>query len=94
MTRVVDVARVNDAAHIGGISREEATANARLISDGVVNEGCLLYLPPRGFYQATIREDIKYWNEYAKALIVQRRARNWQTAKVLRSAKAEGGSHG
>jgi hypothetical protein len=62
--------------------------------DGIVTEGCLLYMPPRGFYQATIREAIKYWNEYAKALIVQRRARNWQTAKVLRSAKADGGSHG
>lgn len=36
--------------------------------DGLVNEGCLLYLPPDCFYRGTIREAAKYWNEYAIAL--------------------------
>ena len=52
--------------------------------DGVMNEGCLLYMPPNDFYCPTVREAVKYWNEYAKALEKQRRARRWETAKVLR----------
>jgi len=36
--------------------------------DGMVNEGCLLYMPPEGFYQPTEREALRYWNDYAKAL--------------------------
>lgn len=30
--------------------------------------GCLLYMPPSAFYQPTIREAVKYWNQYAVAL--------------------------
>jgi len=55
--------------------------------DGMVNEGCLLYLPPSSFYRATVREAIKYWNEYAKSLTAIRRANNWKAAKVLRDAE-------
>ena len=46
--------------------------------------GCLLYLPPQPFYRATIREAVRYWNDYAKALEKLRRAKHWETAKVLR----------
>ena len=53
--------------------------------EGMVNEGCLLYMPPDDFYRATVREAVKYWNEYAKALTSQQRARRWETAQVLRS---------
>ena len=52
--------------------------------DGLTHEGCLLYMPPENFYRGTIREAVKYWNEYAKALDAQRRARRWEAAKVLR----------
>lgn len=36
--------------------------------DGAINDGCLLYMPPDDFYQPTIREAVRFWNEYAKAL--------------------------
>ena len=49
---------------------------------GLVDEGCLLYMPPDQFYQGRIVEAVKYWNEYAKAINAQRRGRNWQRAKV------------
>lgn len=41
---------------------------------GEMNSGCLLYMPPNGFYQATIREAIAYWNAYAEALTELRKA--------------------
>lgn len=53
--------------------------------DGIVNEGCLLYMPPPQFYKPTGRQAMAYWNEYAKALTEQARARRWTRAKVLRS---------
>lgn len=40
--------------------------------DGMKNEGCLLYMPPDGFYRPTAREALAYWAEYAKALVKQR----------------------
>lgn len=52
--------------------------------DGAVNEGCLLYMPPRDFYFGRIVEAVKFWNEYAKALNAQRRGRNLARAQVLR----------
>ena len=58
--------------------------------DGEVNKGCLLYMPPDDFYRPTIRDAVKYWNEYAKALCAQQRARRWETASVLRGG-AKGG---
>lgn len=53
--------------------------------DGIANEGCLLFMPPDEFYKATIREAVKYWNEYAKVLTAQQRKRRWEIAQVLRS---------
>ena len=52
--------------------------------DGAVNEGCLLYMPPRDFYHGRIVDAVKFWNEYASALNAQRRKRNWKRARVLR----------
>jgi hypothetical protein len=40
--------------------------------DGLLEEGCLLYMPPDGFYRGTIREAVKYWNDYAQALVARR----------------------
>lgn len=54
--------------------------------DGLVSEGCLLYLPHDSFYRPTARDAIKYWNEYAVALNAQRRQRNWEAARALRAA--------
>jgi hypothetical protein len=57
--------------------------------EGEAMGGCLLYLPPQPFYRATIREAARYWNDYAKALEKLRRAKHWETARVLRSNGAE-----
>jgi len=57
--------------------------------DGVADEGCPLYMPSQGFYRATIREAIKYWNEYAKALMKQQRQNRWKTAQFLRAQTAQ-----
>jgi hypothetical protein len=42
--------------------------------DGLTNEGCLLYMPPNQFYRETIRDAVRYWNEFAKALTAMRAA--------------------
>lgn len=52
--------------------------------DGLMNEGCLLYMPPQDFYRGRIVEAVKFWNDYAQALNEQRRRRNWKRAQVLR----------
>lgn len=44
--------------------------------DGLVSEGCLLYLPQDSFYRPTARDAIRYWNDYAIALSAQRRQRH------------------
>ena len=36
--------------------------------DGVINQGCLLYMPPHDFYRDTIREAVSYWNQFSIAL--------------------------
>lgn len=51
---------------------------------GLVDEGCLLYMPPQGFYKSTIREALAYWNEYAKALTKIARAERWKRHSALR----------
>lgn len=38
-------------------------------------EACLLFMPPREFYKATMHEAVNYWNEYALALIALRNER-------------------
>jgi hypothetical protein len=48
-------------------------------------------MPPDDFYRGTIREAVKYWNDFGKALESQRRARNWEIAKPLRAATNQGG---
>jgi hypothetical protein len=53
--------------------------------DTVALSGCLLYMPPNAFYQPTIRQAARYWNDYAKALETLRRAKHWETARVLRN---------
>ena len=40
--------------------------------DAMDDEGCLLYMPPLGFYKSRKIEAIDYWNNYAAALIKRR----------------------
>lgn len=53
--------------------------------DGIANAGCLLYMPPHEFYKATIREAVRYWNEYAGALMKIQRSERWSRSSVLRA---------
>lgn len=43
---------------------------------GLINSGCLLYMPPRGFYQPTDRAACDYWNNFALALTALREERH------------------
>jgi hypothetical protein len=52
--------------------------------DALAGGGCPLYMPPQSFYRPTIREAVKHWNEYAKALSSLRRKNGWKRARVLR----------
>jgi len=55
------------------------------MQNGLVNEGCLLYMPPEQFYQPTERAAVEYWNTFAKALSALRRKNHWQDReRVLR----------
>jgi len=42
--------------------------------DSLVYEGCLLQMPPDDFYRETGRDAVRYWNEYAKALLARARS--------------------
>jgi hypothetical protein len=60
-------------------SPDDPTETAVMCSNGDmfgpqtnVDAGCLLMMPPKEFYFGTIREAVKYWNEYALALQQQR----------------------
>lgn len=53
--------------------------------DGIVGAGCLLYMPPDAFYRPTIREAVKYWNDYAQALCSMQRTNRWKVESVLRN---------
>jgi len=53
--------------------------------DGLAGAGCPLYMPPNGFYCATQREAVKYWNDFAKALTALQRKNRWDHAQVLRT---------
>lgn len=53
--------------------------------DALAGGGCPLYMPPQSFYRPTIREAVKHWNEYAKALNKLRRNNGWKRARVLRN---------
>lgn len=48
--------------------------------------GCLLFMPPDDFYRATIREAVKYWNDYAVALLKIQRANRWKIHNAMRDA--------
>lgn len=52
--------------------------------DAIAGGGCPMYMPPNSFYRPTIREAVKHWNEYAKALCALRRKNAWKRSKVLR----------
>ena len=39
---------------------------------GFINEGCLLFVPPRDFHRARRKDAVFYWNEYAMALSILR----------------------
>lgn len=41
--------------------------------DSLAGGGCPLYMPPLSFYRPTIREAVRHWNEYAKAICELRR---------------------
>ena len=41
--------------------------------DGIVNSGCLLYMPPDDFYRPTVKEAIAYWNEFAASILAVRK---------------------
>lgn len=58
--------------------------------DGLTNDGCLLYMPPDQFYHGRGADALRYWNEYAKALSIQRRRRSWDTHRVLRAEVKNG----
>jgi hypothetical protein len=51
--------------------------------DGIANEGCPLYMPSDGHYRATAREAIKYWNEFAQALCLQRFGRDRERVRHI-----------
>ena len=82
-------------AELWQYSESETTATTKAVccgrgeafgpQTGIVNEGCLLYMPPGDFYRATIKDAVKYWNDYAVALGRIRRANGWKRAKVLRA---------
>lgn len=54
--------------------------------DGLTNEGCPLYMPPDCHYRATIREAVKFWNDFAKALTALQRKNRWQEHSASQSA--------
>lgn len=39
------------------------------------DDGCLMYMPPREFYQPTRREAINFWNQWHGAMTKQRLSR-------------------
>ena len=51
-----------------------------LPQDGLF-DGCLLNLPPKNFYKPTVREAVKYWNDYASALMAMRVA-TWEKRQI------------
>jgi hypothetical protein len=62
--------------------------------DALAGGGCPLYMPPQSFYRPTIREAVKHWNEYGKALSSLRRRNGWKRAQVLRANAGVSASDG
>lgn len=61
-----------NASKVVCCTRGEPFGPQMLTVTGLMNEGCLLYMPPDAFYRATRREAVKYWNTYAEALTTLR----------------------
>ena len=61
----------------GPIEKAVCCSNGRQFGPqtGVVNDGCLLFMPPDSFYRGRIADAVKFWNEYALALTAQRKER-------------------
>lgn len=55
--------------------------------DGLANEGCPLYMPPDAHYRPTIREAVRFWNDFAKALTALQRTNRWKHHKTIRADK-------
>ena len=82
-------------AELWQYSEAETTPTTKLVmcsrgeafgpQNGLVDEGCLLYMPPGAFYKASIRDAVKYWNDYAVALGRIQRAGRRARSKVLRA---------
>lgn len=82
-------------AHVWQYSESETSPTTKAVmcdngdiigpQDGIVGAGCLLYMPSDGFYRPTIREAVKYWNDYTNALMKMQRQNRWKTASVLRN---------
>ena len=55
--------------------------------NGLLSSGCPLYFPSMEAYRATVREAVKYWNEFAKALAASREDRIGLPIHTHRQAK-------
>lgn len=51
--------------------------------EGFMNEGCLLYMPPDEFHRHRAADAVKFWNEYARALVAQRDGRRPVVAEIV-----------
>lgn len=47
-----------------------------IMPDGGLVDGCPLCMPPEHFYRSTVREAVKYWNDYAATLVSMRWAKS------------------
>ena len=56
--------------------------------EGFMNEGCLLYMPPDEFHRSRAADAVKFWNEYARALVVQRNGRRAVVAEIVTQSGA------
>ena len=52
--------------------------------EGFMNEGCLLYMPPDEFHHGRAADAVKFWNEYARALVAQRTKRSGGSFEMRR----------
>ena len=64
----------------GTFSKAVMCSNGDAVADpeDIQDDGCPMYMPPRGFYKATRREAIKYWNLWHTAMTQQRQQRGAQ----------------
>lgn len=62
----------------GSFSKVVMCVNGESVIDpnDVLDDGCVMYMPPMNFYKATRREAIKHWNLWHTAMREQRQARS------------------